>query len=176
VSKRWKAILLALVPGLGHLYLGRHWRGLGIFAVFAFAVNGMFIAFEAFFYTAGAESVFMMFQGGAVSIWAYSVLHVAYLTKQFERAPVAERKDYHLKRGLTQYLAGSFDTALDEFNAVLKLDPMDIDARFHLGMTHKALGHQKPATKAFKRCLADDMNAKWRWEIEVQLKELKGAS
>jgi tetratricopeptide (TPR) repeat protein len=172
VSKRWTAILLALVPGLGHLYLGRHWRGLGVFALFAFAVNAMFLAFEGLI---DAQGSLRLFRCGAVAAWAYSVLHVALLSRQFDQPPGVDRKDYHFKRGLSQYLAGAFEAARDEFRAVLKLDPMDIDARFHLGMTLRAMGQTQQAVRAFRRCLADDVHAKWRWEVDVQMARMKGA-
>ena len=58
---------------------------------------------------------------------------------------------------------------------MLRLDPMDVDARFHLAMTYKALGQPRKAVKAFKRCLVDDLDAKWKWEIQTQLDELKQA-
>ena len=164
--------MFAIVPGMGHLYLGRHWRGLLVFAVFALAVNGMYFA-GALCALETSAYVFSLCRGAAAAICIYSLLHVAYLSKHFETKPVTERKDYHFKRGLTQYLAGSFDSAKSEFLTVLKLDPIDVDARFHLAMTHKALGQRHEAVKAFKRCLVDDLDAKWRWEIKTELEKMK---
>lgn len=172
MSKRWKGLILAVIPGFGHLYLGRHWRGLVVFAIFALAVNGMYFAHEL----GPAETAayaFSLCRGAAAAMLAYSLLHIAHVARLLARKPVPERKDYHLKRGLTQYVGGAFDGARAEFLSVLKLDPMDIDARFHLGMSCKALGERREAAKAFKRCLADDIDGKWQWEIETQLKELK---
>jgi len=40
-------------------------------------------------------------------------------------------------------------------------------------MTHKARGQRRKAVKAFKRCLADDIDAKWKWEVETELARLK---
>jgi len=171
LGKRWKALLLALVPGLGHLYVGRHWRGLLTFALFALAVNGVYAAWVM-------DELFVgdLCRGAAAAAWCYSVAHIAYLSRQLRRKPVKERKDYHFKRGLTHYLAGAFGLAKAEFLTVLKLDPMDVDARFHLGMTFKALGDRRKAAKAFKRCLADDIDAKWKWEIDTEMDRLKSTS
>ena len=174
MGRRWKALILAVIPGFGHLYVGRHWRGLLVFAVFALAVNGMYVA-DVMDSSGFSLHAFSLCRGAAVAMVAYSLLHVAYLSKRFERQSVTERKDYHFKRGLAEYLAGAFDVAKTEFDAVLKLDPMDVDARFHLAMTEKALGRRREAVRAFKRCLADDLDSKWKWEIETQLKALKEA-
>jgi len=174
LSTRWKGLVLAIVPGFGHLYLGRHWRGLAVFAVFAIAINGMYFAHEM---ASGqtAEHVFDLCRGGAAAMLAYSLLHVAYVSRQFERKSVAERKDYHFKLGQQQYVGGAFDEAKAEFLTVLKLDPIDIDARFWLGMSCRALGERREAAKSFRRCMADDLGGKWRWEVETQLKGLKEA-
>ena len=172
LSKRWKGLILAVIPGFGHLYLGRHWRGLAVFAIFALAVNGMYFAHEMA-PDEIAEYVFSLCRGAAIAMLAYSLLHVAYVSRQFERKSVAERKDYHFKRGQVQYVGGAFDEAKSEFLTVLKLDPMDIDARFQLGISCRALGERREAVKAFRRCLADDLAGKWHWEIETQLKGLK---
>ena len=171
MNRRWTALFLAVIPGLGHLYVGRHWRGLLVFGLFALAVNGL--SFTGVLsdrviaaYVAG------LCRAAAVAVWLYSVLHVAYLTRQFERRPAAESKTYHYKRGLAQYLAGAFDAAEAEFRTVLELDPMDVDARFHLGMSLKAQGQRRRAAKAFRRCVADDIDRKWRWEVRTQLDQL----
>lgn len=171
MSKRWRALFLALVPGLGHLYLGRHWRGLLVFALFALAVNGAYFG-DVVGDPATGVYVLSLCRGAALAMVAYSILHVAHLGKQFERKPVKERKDYHFKRGLTQYLGGAFDGARAEFQTVLRLDPMDVEARFHLAMTYRALGEHRKAAKAFRRCLADDLEHKWKWEAETELKKL----
>ena len=163
--------MLAVVPGLGHLYLGRHWRGLLVFALFALGVNGMFGCRVLTDSVLGIWVLHLCFTAAGAA-WCYSVLHVAHLGRAFASKPVQERKDYHFKRGLTQYLAGAFDAARDEFRTVLKLDPMDVDARFHLGMTLQALGERRKAARAFKRCLADDIHAKWKWEVRTQLAKL----
>jgi len=174
LGRRWKALVLALIPGFGHFYLGRQWRGLFVFGLFALAVNGMYLAvgMGQGFGNVG-EHVFVLCRGAAVAVWAYSLLHVAHLVRRFETRALIERKDYHFKRGLVQYLAGSFGTAEAEFRAVLKLDPTDADARFHLGMTCAALGRPRDAAKAFRRCLADDPAAKWEWEVKGQIEKLK---
>jgi tetratricopeptide (TPR) repeat protein len=172
LTLRWKALVAALVPGLGHLLFRRHWRGLLVFALFAIAVNGMHVARLVEDPVVG-DYVFSLCAGATAAVWVYSVLHVAYLGRKFETKHARERKDYHFQRGLTQYLAGTFDGAKSEFLTVLRLDPLDADARFHLGMTHQALGRRRRAIKAFKRCLADDPDAKWRWEVETQLRQLR---
>lgn len=168
MSRRWKARILAVVPGLGHLYLGRHWRGLLVFTLFALGVNGVFGAVVM-----DEPFVGDLCTGAAAGAWAYSVLHVAYLGKHLNEHPARERRDYHFKRGLTQYLAGHFEAAITEFLLVLRLDAADVDARFHLGMTYAALGQHAKAVRTFRRCLADDLEGKWKWEIGVQLSRIR---
>lgn len=168
MNKRWKAPIFALVPGLGHFYLGKHWRGLLVFTLFALGVNGAFGAAVM-----GEPLVRDLCVGAAASAWAYSVLHVSYFVRRFGREAGRERRDYHFKRGLTQYLAGRFEAAITEFLIVLRLDPMDVDARFHMGMAHAALGQRRKAIQAFRQCLADDFDGKWKWEIGVQLSQLR---
>ena len=117
--------------------------------------------------------VYHLCRGVAAAAWAYSILHIAYLGKRLATKPAQERRDYHLKRGLVQYVSGAFEGAKAEFLTVLRLDPMDIDARFHLAMTHQALGQHRRALKTFKRCLADDVDAKWAWEIQTQIDKVR---
>lgn len=169
----WKALGLAVVPGLGHLYLGRRGRGLFVLALFAVAANGVHLAATLESYADIRTYGLCLWIGAAVSVWLYSIAHVAYLSRRFESRRRTERKEYHFKRGLTQYLSGSFDAARGEFRTVLRLDPLDVDARFHLGMTHAALGRRRDAVKAFKRCLADDVTAKWRWEVKREIERLR---
>ena len=172
MSKRWKASFLAIVPGLGHLYLGRCWRGLFVFALFAIAANGACFAIITP-PSEMRENVLGLCLTAAAAMWAYSIFHVAHLSRRFQTKALAERKAYPLKRGLARYVAGAFDAAQTELLAVLKLDPMDTDARFHLAMTHKALGQKRKALKAFKRCLADDLDRKWEWEIKRELEKIR---
>jgi TolA-binding protein len=116
--------------------------------------------------------MYYLCRGAAMAAWLYSVLHVAHLSHRFEPRARRERRDYHFKRGLSSYLAGAYDQAAEEFHAVLKLDPLDADARFHLGMTLLARGETRAARKTFRRCLADDVSGKWRWEIETRLESI----
>jgi len=167
----WVAALLAIVPGLGHVYLGKFWRGLAVFFIFSFAVNGIYFAFVTG-HPATSGAVFACFAGAASAMLVYSVLHTIYLSCRTETASRRERKDYHFRRGMVQYIAGAYGQARDEFEAVLKLDPMDIDARFHLGMTLSALGDRAAAAKQFKRCLSDDITKKWNWEIKRQMEQI----
>jgi hypothetical protein len=172
VAKRWNALLLAAVPGLGHLYLGRSVLGLVLFTLFGLAANGFF-----FTYTLDPSDIrtgVLAFCGFAsAAIWLASFLHAARLAGRHQEPHVAERKEYHLKRGLTQYVAGSFETARDEFLTVLKLDPTDVDARFHLAMAYARAGEPRLAVKAFKRCRSDDVDGKWRWEVQRELDRLQ---
>jgi len=172
LARRWKALLLALLPGSGHLYLGRHWRGLLVFAVFALGANGIYLATE-FARPAMREQAVHLCAGAMAAAWAYSLLHVARLSGRFAGAGLRERKEYHLKRGLTQYVAGAFEGAEAEFLTVLRLDPADVDARFHLGVTRRAMGKTAQAARTFRRCLADDLDGKWRWEIGRELGRLR---
>lgn len=169
----WVAALLAIVPGLGHVYLGKFWRGIVVFFIFSLAVNGIYFAVVTG-YPSAASGVFACFAGAACAMLAYSVLHTVYLARRTETASRRERKDYHFRRGMVQYIAGAFEPAKTEFEAVLKLDPMDIDARFHLGMTLAALGDHRTAAKQFKRCLSDDINHKWSWEVKRQMEQMSG--
>ncbi len=178
MKRKWSVLLLTVVPGLGHIYAGRQWRGLLLFALFAIAING---------YVAGTEmtrsedrtvrergrQVRVACTVGAIGVWIFALVDIARLSKQFESKPRRERKDYHFKRGLHHYLAGTYESARGEFLTVLKLDSMDADARYYLGMTHQALGNKRRAVRAFKRCLAADTEKKWNWEAKAQLKKVR---
>lgn len=172
--KDWRvAALLAIVPGLGHVYLGKLWRGILVFFVFSLAVNGIYFAIVTG-YPVVAGGVFNCFAGAACAMFAYSILHTVYLSARKVPASIRERKEYHFRRGMVQYIAGQFQPAREEFEAVLKLDQMDIDARFHLGMTLAALGDKRLAAKHLKRCLSDDIHRKWEWEVKRQMEQMNG--
>jgi hypothetical protein len=172
LSKRWNALLLAAVPGLGHLSLGRPVHGLLLFALFGLAANGFFFAFVLD--PSAVRTWVLVFCGvAAAAAWGTSIIHVHRLARRHQEPHVAERKDYHLRRGLTQYVAGSFEAARDEFLTVLKLDPTDVDARFHLAMAYARAGEAHLAVKTFKRCRSDDVDGKWQWEVQRELDRLQ---
>lgn len=170
---KWNtATLLSLVPGLGHVYIGRTHRGIFVFLIFMVATNSLYLAVTMGI-PSQAPEVLSLFIGSMISSLLYSLLHIIYLSRRLETKAHAQSKEYHFKRGLSKYLEGSFDAANEEFIAVLKVDPLDADARFHLAMTELRLGNRTGAEREFRRCKADDIDCKWSWEIAQQLERTR---
>lgn len=170
-----KAILASLVPGLGHLVLRRHLQGVVFFAIFAASLNGVLVG-TLWQDDVVAPRIFFTSATAAAVVWLFSVASVVRLALLVDREALARAREVKLREALTHYLRGENEQAVIALEAGrdLDLDGVDADILFHLGALRRRLGEHWRARRLFRRCLAVDVEGKWRWEVEQELKAMTG--
>ncbi len=73
----------------------------------------------------------------------------------YSRADDAQQREVqlHIQRAQSALKANDAETAVREFNAILKLDPKNIDARANLGVIAYMQGHYPEAAESFRKVL-----------------------
>lgn len=71
--------------------------------------------------------------------------------------------------GVAYYRAGAFDRARDVLLAALVLEPADIRATIHLGLTYEELAEPEQALAAYRRALTRELDRTERRSIEARL-------
>jgi len=173
VKEKLAVIATVFVPGSGQIILGRPVNGLFVLTsccFFALLAAFRLLVGEAAFIWDDRWLVLALGAGGAA--WAIGLIETIQLGFRGRARRTQDERDQHLRRGMTSYLKGEFGLAEGEFEAALKLDPSDGDARFHLGMVQKAQGRHADARRTLKKCLAIDENTKWYAEIAEELEQL----
>lgn len=77
------AIALSIIPGIGHIVIGRYIRGIIFFFIFSFFLNGIFIGLYLYEGKASEKMAIIKISGAcALLIWIYSMYNIYRLTKQ----------------------------------------------------------------------------------------------
>lgn len=164
------ALALSIVPGLGHLRLGRYGQGVAFFALFAAAANGVLIGS---FWQGEETAWWIRIASGALAalVFAVSTASIVKLSLLTDRAALARERDEALRRALVHYLRDELRDARRELERALRcdVDRRDADVLFHLGVVTKRLGEGRRARRHFAACLACDPTGKWRYEVETEL-------
>lgn len=171
----------AVVPGLGHLAAGRTARGLMVFFLFGFAVDGYFYSRALRILPASVAPVSpgvvetLAVVGGAV-VWLYAVGDTTALALRRRRlASRAGEATAHIREGLIAYLRNDLTAAAHGFHAALRINHRDPDALYHLGVVYAAAGHRRKARRALERCIRFDHEGKWDTEAHDRLRALDAA-
>lgn len=169
--KAW-AVVFSLVPGLGHIVLGRCVRGLLLFFLFTTFLNGLLLwpAISGESYARKSQAGFLAAAG---LLWLYAVLDAFRIAYWRKRRSLRKRKLQHLRTGLGHYLRDEWDLAREEFRQILRKDRDDPDAHFHLGMVYKAEGRWRAARRHLRRSVYVDELGKWRHEVAEELEDMK---
>jgi tetratricopeptide (TPR) repeat protein len=169
---RTLALCLSLIPGWGHVYLGREPLGLAIFTAAAAAgfgfLNGAFVYLGPWraLLTWGAAGVL-----GAILLATW--VDVFRRTSRRRVESEASARERNLKEGVVAYLEGDLDRAAACFEESLDSDPLDVEALFRLGVVRSRAGKAREAMLCLRRTLKYDLEEKWRWEVERELARLR---
>ena len=173
--------LSAILPGCGHIAAGRAARGLLVFFLFGFAIDGWFYAQARCICTAEAHSPnASAIRYGAVAfgllLWAFAVGDTARLAiRRHRRGAHAQGADAHVRAALVALLRDDHDAALRELLAAKRLDPLDPATAYHLGVVHAAAGRIRKARRAFHHCIRLDREGIWEVRVREQLRLLEAA-
>jgi tetratricopeptide (TPR) repeat protein len=166
-AARIAACLGFVVPGAGHVILGRSARGLWLFFWTCFFANAALIA--PLFHVWGGRIDRRGCLVGAVLIWLYSVLDLLRLLVWRHRKKIQEKKREKLLSAFGFYLRGEYARSRGRLKQVLQMDRDDVDAHFHMGMVYKREGMPRLARKHFKLSLSLDPRRKWEEEVKREL-------
>jgi tetratricopeptide (TPR) repeat protein len=168
---RGLAFLLSLVPGWGHVYLGRERVGLAIFSLTAASA---FLLLNVVLIGRGGRTSLSWVAGAAVVLfWAFGIADVWRRTSPARLKRIEERKSAFLRSGIIAYLRDDLAAAQADFRACLKLDSQEPEALLRLGVVLSRQGAIRSARSFLRRARALDLEEKWRWEIERELESLR---
>lgn len=167
------ALALSLVPGWGHVYLGRERRGLALFTLTAVLA---FLSFNLILVYAGEYRMFLA-RAAAIAaglVWIAGIVEVWQWTAPRRLRETEERKAAFLRSGMVAYLRGELDGAEEDFRACLRLDVQDPEAILRLGVVAARRGQIRQARRLLRRAGLLDLDEKWHWEISREIQSLRG--
>jgi len=173
-------ILLSVVlPGTGHIAIGKTLKGLLIFFCFGFAVDG-WVYSQAARVLPPEHSVLSIpaLRRGSIALgallWAFATFDMARLALRRRRLLAkADVADGHIRDALVAHLRNDSEAALQELRAARRINDQDPDAFFHLGVLYASRGERKKARKALLRCIRYDHEGKWDTHAQQQLRALE---
>lgn len=174
--------LSMVLPGAGHLAAGRPARGILIFFLFGFAVDGWIYSQAASVLPPTHTPVSLpLIRYGALALgaalWAFAVFDTVSLALRRRRiAAKAEAADAHVREALVAYLRSDLDAAVQQLRAALRINDQDPDALFHLGVVYAGMGQPRKARRALRQCIRYDHDGKWDNQALQQLQALGGAA
>ena len=174
-------VLSMLLPGIGHIVAGKAWKGVLLFFLFGFALDGWIYSQAATVLPPEHTALSIpTIRGGALALgavlWAYAVGDTLALALRRRRiAAKADAADGHIRNALVAYLRDDHQAALNDLRAAQRINDRDPDAFFHLGVNYAALGQRRKARKAFRQCIRYDHGGKWDAQAHGQLHALDAA-
>ncbi len=174
-------LLSAVIPGMGHVAAGRTTRGLIVFFLFGFAVDGYLYSQALRILPANVapvepglmRTVSLAFAG---ALWLIALADTARLA--LRRRRIVSRADEAtalIRNGLVAYLRDDLAAAAHALHAALRINDRDPDALYHLGVVYAASGHVRKARRALLRCIRFDDEGKWDVEAHDHLQALDAA-
>ncbi len=172
-------VLSMLLPGVGHIAAGRALKGILVFFLFGFAVDGWLYGEAASILppertalSVPAIRSLSLALGGL--LWAFAVLDTTAIALRRRRiAAKADAADAHIRNALIAHLRNDSQTALEELRAARRINDQDPDALFHLGIIYASMGQRRKARKAFLQCISCDNEGKWDTHAQEQLRALE---
>ena len=161
-------VFSVIFPGIGQAICGRLWRGLLFIVLACVGVN--LIVLGRFF---SGESASTLFSSGLIlfgCVWLLAIFEVFYFQHTYDPRKLEPELLEHIRRGMAYYLSSDHEAAKQEFTAVLKKAPNDIEANLYLAGVFREMGEKKKAMKQFKKVLILDDAKKWTWQVEKEMK------
>jgi hypothetical protein len=179
-----RALLLSLVTGLGHVYLRHYVLGAFLFALFATALNGVFLGYVIESNKELGRTLVDVSVPLAVAIWIAGLAHAYKISYGTDRSRLRDERQRYFREGLLAYVRDELDTAALALQQAVErdVDWEDSDLLFHLGVVElrraersflsgerRTAEHARSrALRAFRYCLRRDEKKKWRAEIALE--------
>ncbi len=175
-------LLSMLMPGVGHIAAGRALRGILLFFLFGFAIDGWLYSQAASVLPPERSALDIptirnLSLGLGALLWAFAVLDtVAIALRRRRILAKADVADAHIRGALVAHLRNEPEAAIKELRAARRINDQDPDALFHLGVIYAGLGQRAKARKAFHQCISYDSEGKWDAHAQEQLRALEAVS
>jgi hypothetical protein len=175
---RTRAVILAasvLLPGAGHVIIGRQFKGILIaFLYTAALMTGLFRLFVVWPEGSVAhDGAFLSSLVVGIGVWVWGFLDLFDTLYGFRRASPRSEVDPHLRQGAIHYLRGEMSEAERELLLAAKLDSKDADVCIHLARVYRAGGQKRRCRRFLRRCRRLDADEKWAVEIEEMAHALR---
>ncbi len=162
------AILLSLVPGWGHIYLGFEARGLVIFTLAALGGFGWINA--TWIYLGEGQSIFqgitLVLFGG---LFLFSLVDIFIRTAKKRVSRSSKLCESLLWEGMMHYVMGNDLAAEEKFRETTRVDGLNVEAYFRAGIVAARRGELQQAKRFLKKARRLDHDLKWSWEIRREL-------
>ncbi|MBM4031567.1 MAG: hypothetical protein FJ291_07235 [Planctomycetes bacterium] len=174
--------LSLILPGAGHIAAGKAARGILIFFLFGFAVDGWVYSQAASVLPPERVAVGLAtVRAGSLALggllWAFAVFDTTAMALRRRRiAAKAEAADALVRNALVAFLRDDFQAALKDLHAAQRINDQDPDVFFHLGVIYQRLGQPRKARKALHQCIRYDQEGKWDTQAQDQLQGLSAAA
>ncbi|MBM4037479.1 MAG: tetratricopeptide repeat protein [Planctomycetes bacterium] len=171
-------VLSMLLPGTGHIAAGKPWKGVLIFFLFGFALDGWIYSQAATVLppehtVLSIPAVRNCSLALGIILWAFAVCDTAALALRHRRIVAkAEVAEGHIRNALIGHLRREPQAALKALRAALRINDQDPDAWFHLGVAYASLGQRRKARRALGQCIRYDHDGKWDTQAQAQLEAL----
>ena len=174
-------LLSFILPGVGHISHGRIAVGAAFFLAEAVILNCYVFLVLPWY---GAAEQFnepdsatawraTLVLACLAAVWIICQGHLVYLLYPRDPRRFTDEKELAFREGLRYYVRGELPEAIRQFEHVMRLDPADCDACFHLGVCYSRAGSRRRALRRFRKCSELDDARKWSLEIEEELDRLK---
>lgn len=172
MAMRIAANVFSIVPGLGHVVLGRCGRGVVLFFLFVFFLNLTQLAP----YVVSEISVPRTARGSLVAaglVWAYALMDIIHITYWRRRKAFLKKKRRLYSEVHGAYVGNRLDEARSLLKRLVRMDPEEPAGHFYLGIVYRDLGRYWRARIRFKQALWVDPKKAWKTNVQHQLAILK---
>ena len=150
---QWVALGFGVIPGLGHLVLGRARRGWYFFFGVTLAANVALLSRIVALPPFGAGS-FQVAAVTAAAVWLYSLFDLVRLAIVARLPGARARRREVLAAARGQVRRNELAAAREGLDALLDLDPGDSAVRRYLAAVERRSGHPERALRHAKKALA----------------------
>lgn len=172
ISGIFAPIVLAAIPGFGHIWLHRPLRGLFLFIFFTGTAN--VAALLALDLKCGLPAAWLQPAGAlAASVYTFAFLDVVRLVLWAGSKSAEARRAALFKDVVARYIAKEYGRAEESANRMLRIDPCDGTALVYLGLISGARGHKRKAIGLLKKALRFRRDEETTEDILRELKRLK---
>jgi len=173
--KKLPTLLASLpLPGMGHILMGRIAVGVAFFFGAVVLANALIlVTFRVVPAPRGRQTTVP--GAGLCLVWLGCQAHLVYLLYGTNPARHAERKEQAFREGLRHYVRHELTDATRRFQDVLRIDPLDYDAYFYLGLCLSRAGTYRRAIRCFKKCLELDDERKWADDVAEEIARARAA-
>ncbi|MCA9319237.1 MAG: hypothetical protein KDB53_00815 [Planctomycetes bacterium] len=163
-------IALTIVPGWGHIWTRRGFRGFVIFALFAASLDYFLVA-KFNLETLPFNPVIALAIAVAVHVFAF--VDILRITFWLRSKTVQRRRSALFRKMVVHYLRGEYGQAQEACEGILRIDPANPAVTMWSGMIARECGRPKVARRLFQQARRNDERGYWKQEVVRELDALK---